>query len=218
MTQRLSKPLKKYFYLFIIILVSVFIVLFLPDQIIHHKTCNKLYQSASEIPKNKVGLLLGTSKYIRKGEINLFYKNRIEATLILFNHQKIDYILISGDNGLIEYNEPMTIKNDLVKAGIPEERIFLDYAGFRTWDSMIRAKKVFGETQLTIISQKFQNERAIFIGRVQNMDVVGFNAQDVPTSYGLKTMVREKMARIKLFIDILINKKPKYLGDTIQIG
>lgn len=78
-------------------------------------------------------------------------------------------------------------------------------------------KKIFGETKFTVISQQFQNERAIYIGLRNHMDLIGFNAHDVPKSYGAKTMLREKFARINLFIDILINKQPKYLGNTIVI-
>ncbi|MFA6401272.1 MAG: ElyC/SanA/YdcF family protein [Salinivirgaceae bacterium] len=192
-------------------------ILFGPDQLIKCRTKLKLYNTVEEIPHNKVGLLLGTSKYATTGQINLFYQYRIDAAVSLFTQKKIDYILISGDNGLIEYNEPRTIRNDLIKAGIPSESIIMDYAGFRTWDSVIRAKKVFGETKFTIISQQFQNERAIFIGARNQMELIGFNAQDVSKTYGARTMLREKLARINLIFDIIINKQPKYLGSTIVI-
>ena len=200
--------------------ISLFIILFLffaPSILIVLSSKNKTYNSVKELPHNKVGLLLGTSKYVTRGHINLYYKYRIEATVKLFNAKKIDYILISGDNGQVEYNEPKTIRQDLIKMGIPSERIFLDYAGFRTWDSIIRAKKVFGETKLTVISQEFHNERAIFIGIRNKMDIIGYNAKDVSRKYGGKTKVREKFARIKLMIDIIFNKQPKYLGKRIEI-
>lgn len=201
----------------ILIIISFLILLFGPDSFISFRTQSRLYNQVSEIPHNRVGLLLGTSKYQSQGHINLFYKYRLNAAIELFNNHKIDFILISGDNGQIEYNEPKTIRDDLVTAGIPQNRIFLDYAGFRTWDSIIRAKKVFGETQMTVISQKFHNERAIFIGNRNRMKLIGFNAQDVPQGYGTKTMIREKLARIKLMLDIVFNKQPRYLGKTIKI-
>jgi len=199
------------------IVSAVLLLLFGPDQLIKYRTKLKHYNTIEDIPHNKVGLLLGTSKYSTTGQINLFYQYRIDAAVSLFTQQKIEYILISGDNGLIEYNEPRTIRNDLIKAGIPSDCIVLDYAGFRTWDSIIRAKKVFGETKFTVISQQFQNERAIFIGARNQMDIIGFNAQDVSKSYGAKTQFREKFARINLIFDIIINKQPKYLGSTIMI-
>ncbi len=194
------------------------LLLFLgPNILIKQSVKSELYHASSEIPHNRVGLLLGTSKYISKGTINLYYQYRIDAAVALFEHKKIDFILISGDNGQIEYNEPKTIRNDLIAAGIPSECIFLDYAGFRTWDSIIRAKKVFGETNLTVISQQFHNERAIYIGKFNGMKIIGYNAQDVPKKYGKKTMIRELFARIKLVIDIAVDKQPKYLGQTINI-
>ena len=93
----------------------------------------------------------------------------------------------------------------------------MDFAGFRTYDSMIRANKVFGLDKFTVISQKFHNERAIYIARKLNLDVVGFNAEDVAQYYGFKTNVREKFARVKVFIDFLFNKKPHFLGSPITI-
>jgi len=208
---------KKKIALLLLIVSAAILILYGPDQLIRYRTKQKLYNTIEEIPHNKVGLLLGTSKYATTGQVNLYYQYRIDAAVSLYNQQKIDYILISGDNGLIEYNEPRTIRNDLIKAGIPSDCIVLDYAGFRTWDSIIRAKKVFGETKFTVISQQFQNERAIFIGARNQMDLIGFNAKDVSKSYGAKTLFREKFARVNLIFDIIINKQPKYLGNTIVI-
>lgn len=209
------KRKKNIFRLFI--LFSILIIFFIPDVIIKIGCNNRIYNSTHEVPNNKIGLLLGTSKYLTTGQHNLYYKYRIEAAIRLYKSGKIQFLLISGDNGQIEYNEPQTIKNDLVKQGIPANKIYLDYAGFRTWDSIIRAKKVFGESKFTVISQEFHNERAIFIGNRNNMDLVGFNADDVVGKQGAKIKLREKFARNKLFIDILVNKQPRYLGKTIEI-
>lgn len=203
--------------LLIILLFTILFLFLSPTFLIELGSRNKTFNSISEVPYNRVGLLLGTSKYVSRGTINLYYQYRIDAAVDLFNAKKIDYILISGDNGQIEYNEPKTIRGDLIKRGIPSNRIYLDYAGFRTWDSIIRAKKVFGETNMTVISQKFHNQRAIFIGLRNKMNIIGYNAKDVSKKYGRKTKIREKFARIKLIIDIIINKKPKYLGATIEI-
>jgi len=201
-----------------IIVISILLLVFAgPNLLIKWASTNKTYEAIIDIPKNRVGLLLGTSKYVSKGQINLYYKYRIDAAVELYNAGKIEFILISGDNGQIEYNEPKTIRDDLIKYGIPNSKIYLDYAGFRTWDSIIRAKKVFGESEFTVISQKFHNQRAIFIGMRSKMKLVGFNAKDVPKNYGSKTRLREIFARIKLILDILINKQPKYLGSTIEI-
>ncbi len=187
--------------------------------IIYHwmgfKTRNLVYDDVSTIPYNKVGLVLGTGKYLASGNINLFYKYRIDAAVKLYEAQKIEYILVSGDNGRTDYDEPSDFKNDLIAQGIPENKIFSDYAGFRTLDSMVRAKEIFGQTSITVISQKFHNQRAIYIADQFDLNAIGFNAKD--HKRGKMTHVREYFARSKASLDIVFNVKPKFLGDTILI-
>lgn len=167
-------------------------------------------------PKN-VGLLLGTSKFLSNGSPNDFFFNRIDATVELYNSNKIKFIIISGDNSKKDYNEPLDMKNELVKRGIPEDKIFLDYAGFRTLDSVIRAKEIFGQNSFIIISQKFHNERAVYLARRNGIDAYGYNAKEVEAYKGFKTKIREYFARDKVFIDILFNTEPKFLGEKITI-
>ncbi|WP_020527490.1 SanA/YdcF family protein [Flexithrix dorotheae] len=177
-----------------------------------------VYENLDEIPKNKVGLLLGTSKHLIQGGQNPYFKYRIDAAERLFNSGKIEFILVSGDNQTRSYNEPVDMQKALMKRNIPEEKIILDYAGFRTLDSVIRCKKVFGQNEVTIISQEFHNKRAIYISRKSGLKAIGYNARDVTLSRGLKVQTREALARVKLFIDLYItNQGPKFLGDKIEI-
>ena len=162
------------------------------NQRVSWKTKNLTFDTLTELPTKKVALVLGTSKYVGNGSTNLFYKYRIDATVKLYNEGKIKFILISGDNGTHRYNEPKTFKADLIARGIPEEIIFLDYAGFRTLDSIVRCKKVFGENDIVIISQKFHNERAIYLAQSYGMKAIGFNAQDINGRYGI-TPISENM-------------------------
>ncbi len=189
----------------------------LSNKIIKNSSRKHLYGSTAQIPYNKVGLLLGTSKYLSNKTINQYYQNRIDATISLFKAGKIDFVIVSGDNSRKEYDEPTTIKNDLIKGGIPAEKIILDYAGFRTLDSIIRCKKIFGQNSITIISQKFHNERALFIAKHKGIKAVGFNAKDVTKYYGFKTQIREKFARVKTVIDLIFGKGPKFLGEPIEV-
>jgi SanA protein len=181
------------------------------------KTNIFLYNNPSLVPANKVGVLLGTSKYIRKGLLNEYWKNRIAATVTLFNSGKIKNVIISGDNSTMYYNEPNEMKKELIKLGIPDSVIYLDYAGFRTFDSMIRTYKIFGQHSFTVISQEFHNQRAVYIARHYGIYAIGFNAKEVSTYNGFKTELREKFARVKLFLDFLVDKQPKFLGDTVLI-
>ncbi len=187
------------------------------DKIVVKAASEKLYNSTEDIPKNKVGLLLGTAKYLSSGQLNLFYKYRIDAAVKLYKAGKVEFILVSGDNSRKDYDEPTTIKNDLVSKGIPAEKIFLDYAGFRTLDSIVRSKAIFGQEKLTVISQPFHNERALFIASKKGVDAIGYNAQDVSLAYGFKVQIREKLARNKMILDLIFGKKPKYLGEQIII-
>lgn len=177
----------------------------------------KTYNNTDEIPNNKVGLLLGTAKYLGDGRVNLFYQYRINAAVKLYQSGKIQYILISGDNGTVHYDEPTTFKADLVAAGIPENRIFLDYAGFRTLDSVVRSKEIFQQESITIISQQFHNERAIAIANAKGIQAVGFNAKDVGGNNGFKVKIREAFARVAMCLDLLFGTQPKFLGEKITI-
>jgi SanA protein len=167
--------------------------------------------------QTKVGLLLGTSRFLKSGYKNEYFFNRIQATVELFNAKKIKYVIVSGDNSRKDYNEPLDMKNELMKNGIPDSLIYLDYAGLRTLDSVLRAKIIFGQNEFIIISQKFHNERAVFIARQNAIAAFGYNAKDVVKMSGLKTKIREYFARVKVFIDDFLNVKPKYLGNKIKI-
>lgn len=177
------------------------------------------YDSVGALPANKVGLLLGTGKYTKRGNENQHYLYRIDAAEAAFKAGKVQYILASGDNSRRTYDEPSQMKADLVARGIPAERIVLDYAGFRTLDSVVRAKQIFGLSQMTIISQRFHNERAIYLARHQGIEAIGFDAADATAYNGFKTKMREKLARVAAFLDIHVwHRQPKFLGEPVVIG
>lgn len=209
----MKKKVKILVVLFVLFLISIWIC----NYTITATAKGKTYSSTTAIPKNKVGLVLGTSKKLANGRPNLYYEYRIRATLELFKAQKIDFVLVSGDNGSVYYNEPETFKKDLVAGGIPESKIFLDYAGFRTLDSMVRAKTIFGLDSVTVISQKFHTERAIYIAQKKGLNAIGYNAKAISGTPGFKVQFREYFARVKVFIDLLTNKKPKFYGTAIEI-
>jgi SanA protein len=210
--------MKKWFVRIVILGVLTMTLVFFLNYLVVSQASDKIYTEASETPVRKVGLLLGTGKFVGGGWVNLFYKHRIEAAVALYNAGRINYILISGDNSREGYNEPTSMKEDLMAAGIPENAIYLDYAGFRTLDSIVRCKEIFGETDITVISQQFHNERAIYLAESNGMKAIGYNATDISGRYGLKTHLREYLARTKMFLDILMGKKPKFLGESVDIG
>lgn len=202
-------------FLFFILISGLSI--FLSNKLIEKNATGKVYSETKDIPMNKVGLILGTSKRLTDGRINLYYQFRLEAAIQLFKSGKIKYIVISGDNSSTNYDEPTDFKNDLIKAGIPENKLFLDFAGFRTLDSVVRIKEIFGQNAVTIISQQFHNERAIYLAEHFNIKAIGFNARGISGRYALKVQLREYLARVKVFVDIVFNVQPKFLGDKIAI-
>ncbi len=203
---------------FIIILLFLGFFITFSNLWVKKEAENRVYSSIEKIPSNKVGLVLGTSKYLKNGQVNLYFIYRIQAAVDLFNAGKIDYILISGDNGNKNYDEPTDFKNELIKNGIPADKIYLDYAGFRTLDSVVRAKEIFGLGSVTIISQKFHNERAVFLAEHFGLNAVGFNAKDVQGIISLRLKIREYLARTKAVLDIIWSVQPKFLGKRISIG
>ncbi|CAZ96567.1 MULTISPECIES: SanA/YdcF family protein [Zobellia] len=208
---------KNYYKICGALVASLFLLIFLCNLIISSSAEGKTFNSLEALPKNRVGIVLGTSKKLIGGLPNPYYTFRIEATLELYQAQKIDFVLVSGDNGTRYYNEPNTIKKDLISKGIPAEKIFLDFAGFRTLDSMVRAKEVFGLNDVTVISQEFHNQRAIYLAEKKGLKAIGYNAKSISGRQGLKVRLREYLARVKVFIDLLFNTQPKFFGERVDI-
>jgi SanA protein len=137
MVKRLWQTL---FFVVIIFVISVLAI----DVLIDDSSKNRLYDLVENVPKRGVAIVLGTAKYVRKGKINYYYQYRIDAAVKLYKSGKVKAILVSGDNATPYYNEPARMKRDLIKQGVPKSKIYLDFAGFRTLDSILRAKEIFG--------------------------------------------------------------------------
>lgn len=169
------------------------------------------------LPNEKVGLLLGTSKTLNNGSPNPYFKYRIDAAAKLYHSGRIQNIIASGDNSRENYNEPEDMKNELIKLGVPADKIYEDFAGFRTLDSVVRAKEIFGQESFIVISQRFHNERAVYLAHRNGIQAYGYNAKDVDKEAGFKTNAREKLARVKVFWDFLFDVDPKFGGEKIEI-
>lgn len=210
-----SKLLKRVFLFTFLFLLCWF---FGANWAIRSNAEGKVFDQVSQCPKVKTALVLGTSRTNKRGNENLYFSYRIKAAVELYRAGKVRFILVSGDNSIKTYDEPTDMKNALVAAGIPASRIYLDYAGFRTLDSMERALKVFGQKEVIVVSQRFHNERAIYLGEHFGMTVYGYNARDVAKMGGFKTKVRERFARMKVFWDILFGIDSKFLGEQVEIS
>ena len=209
---------KRTLFLLFSFLAIIMAVVIISNIIVENKTKDKIYGKSDIIPYNKVGLVLGTNKYLANNRLNPFYSYRIDAAVRLFKSGKIDFIIVSGDNRKKSYNEPKQMKNDLIRMGVPVKKIFLDYAGFRTLDSVVRCNAIFGQSKFTIISQGFHNKRAVYIALSKGYDAIGYNARTITLKKGYKTYIRELLARVNMMIDLyVIHKQPKFFGETIKI-
>ncbi|NDK99834.1 outer membrane permeability protein SanA [Photorhabdus bodei] len=186
------------------------------DRWISWKTAPYVFDDLKQLPEREVGIVLGTAKYYLSGAPNQYYMYRIQGAINAYNSDKIKYLLLSGDNAQQSYNEPVTMRRDLVKAGIPAANIVLDFAGFRTLDSIVRTRKVFNTNDFTIITQRFHCERALFIAMHMGIDAQCY-AVSTPKNM-ITVRLREIIARLGALTDLYILKRePRFLGPLIPI-
>ena len=177
-----------------------------------------LFDTVLDLPEVEVALVLGTSERVSDGRLNVFFVNRMRAAYELYEAGKIEKILVSGDNGREDYNEPESMKDALVNLGVAEEDITLDYAGFRTLDSVVRAEEIFGLDEMIIVSQKFHNERALFIARSRGLEAYAYNARSPEFGMAPRVFIREVLARVYMIWDLYVNDTgPKYLGEELEV-
>jgi len=209
---KFPSSIKKIWLSTIAFVLTATVAIILVDRVVSWKTEDKIYSDASLLPSYDVALVLGTSKYLGR-ILNDYYANRINAAIALYDKKRVNTFLLSGDNAHRSYNEPWTMKRDLLKAGVPEESIFLDYAGFRTLDSIVRSKEIFDADEFIIITQKFHCERALFIANYYDIHAVCLAVPGPQQYSGVSIRFREVFARVKAVLDLyLFRTQPKFLG------
>ncbi|HVT36395.1 MAG TPA: ElyC/SanA/YdcF family protein [Nevskiaceae bacterium] len=174
-----------------------------------------MYTDASLLPETEVGLVLGTSPHLADGKPSPSFFGRIRAAVDLYQQGKVRHLIVSGANPDSTYNEPRRMLQELLKAGIPQKDITMDFAGFRTLDSIQRAQAVWGLSQFTIITQRSHCFRAVFLGKKLGLNVVGYVARmgEQGDDFGPRNPIREIFARPLAVLDLVILKtQPKFLG------
>lgn len=197
------------------------LIIFVSNQYVEKSTEDFLFEKAADVPEVDVALVLGTSAKNSWGSTNIFFKNRMDAAAFLYKSGKVKHLLLSGDNHTRSYNEPEAMRKALMARGVPAHAITLDFAGFRTFDSVIRAERVFGQKKFVVVSQPFHNARAVFIARRKGIEAWGYNARRVSRRISPKTYVREYFARVKAVLDVhILGTEPKFLGkkELIQVS
>lgn len=204
----MKKRIKISCWLLTVSAIACLALMLICNQIVVSNAKGKAFSDIDSIKYNKVGLLLGTTPQARIGRItNAFFTYRIDAAEQLYKARKIEKILVSGDeNSLDGVNETKCMRDSMVARGIPAKDIILDGKGYRTINSIINANKVYGVKSFTIISQKFHNERAIYQAEHLGLDIEGiqaYNAEMPKTRRAFITTIREYLARVKMFIDLM---------------
>lgn len=207
---------KLFRYLSILAFASI-IFLFITNIYIINSTQHQITSDIKKLSHVHAAIVLGTNPKLGNGLSNPYFTYRMQASYDLYKNHKIDFLIVSGDNSNQLYNEPIAMRDALIAAGIPDSAIFLDYAGLRTFDSMIRLKEIFGVDSAIVVSQEFHNQRAIFIANKLSMYVMGYNAKNILQEADLYTKMRECMAKSKVFLDFWFGIKPKFGGEQIPI-
>lgn len=175
------------------------------------------HASTDQVPATPAALVLGCSPMIGSMK-NLFFEYRMDAAAQLYQSGKARALIVSGDNGTKEYDEPTAMREALMKRCVPEQAIYCDYAGFRTLDSVVRAQSIFGQKRFIIVSQRFHNERAVFLARQHGLEAEALDAKDLTRSSGWKTHLREYLARVQAVLDVtLLQTQPKFDGPPVVI-
>lgn len=184
-----------------------------------YSTSDQYSEKIGELPDCDVALVLGTSSTPNGVHYNRYFYERMITASDLYHSCKVKHFILSGDNHKEGYNEPEDMKDLLMKLGVPREAMTLDYAGFRTLDSVVRAKKVFGQEKFYIVSQRFHIPRALYIANATGVETYGVEAQTTVLGSRHRWVVtREILARCKAFLDLYIfGVSPKYLGEPIKL-
>ena len=186
--------------------------------IVAHSAGDRIADNISAVRPATAALVPGTSRRVRSGASNPYFANRIEAAAELWRAGKIEYIIVSGNQARGGYDEPRDMRDALVAKGVPAAKIYRDYAGFRTLDSVLRAREIFGQDRVIVVSQRFQIERALFLAQSHGILFDGFEAADVALPRGLQTRAREVLARMWAIVDLVVDRRAKFGGTAVVLG
>ena len=204
------KRRRQILYSSIAILVILAIIVALCNISVDRNAEGRTFSNINDVPTMQTALLLGTNPKTRDGKRpSSFYMARIKATAELYKHGKFKQLIISGDKRE-GYDEPQTMRHDLIERGVPDSIITMDGQGYRTLLSMRNIKQHFRVNKMIIISQKWHNERSIFLADKMNIKAVGYNADDVRHPRAIWTHIRELLARVKLFIDLYVTHRKDF--------
>lgn len=168
----------------------------------------RIHTDPAEVPPHDVALVLG-AQVLPSGRPSRYLRGRLDAAIALYRAGRVRAVLVSGDNGTNGYDEPGVMRSHLEQHGIPAGRIVEDHAGFDTYDSMVRARRVFGADSAVLVSQAYHLPRAIAIARLTGLDAVGFADTSMPVTPRMRSYeLREVLAGVKMVLDVVGHRRP----------
>ncbi|MDO4997269.1 MAG: ElyC/SanA/YdcF family protein [Neisseria sp.] len=192
---------------FLLIILSLALA---ADVFISFYTKKRSFHRAEQVPNCDFALVLGTAKYLKSGKVNLYYQNRINAAIALWQAGKVGAIVVSGHGLGNAISETECMQADLVAAGIPATAIWQDSAGLRTLDSIIRFQQKFPTQSVCIVSQPFHNQRALIQAQAHGIRAYALHAQVIGYRSGWKIHARERFSRLRLWYDLLFKRPARY--------
>jgi len=208
--------LKKYLKIFVFLVIIGIIAIVSVNYYVKSSTKNRIQYSIKKFPKNDVGIIFGAG--IKDNQPSKYLKDRLDAGILLYKANRINKILLSGDNGRDEYDELTVMKNYCYQHGVDTTKIFIDYAGFDTYSTMYRAKHIFNIKKATLISQEYHLNRAIYIGNKLGIKSTGYSANQGEYKGYKYVTFREYLSTFKSFLDVIRNREPHFLGNPIDIN
>lgn len=181
-------------------------------------SASRIFSDPKDLPEIDVALVLGAAPIGPEGGPNRYFEYRLDAAALLWRAGKAKFLLVSGDNRRPDYDEPTAMRAGLISRGVPAEAIYRDFAGVRTNDSILRARDVFGQARLIVVSQRFHLSRALFLAREANVEAWGLEAKDVDRAYSIVTVLRRYPSALRAYWDVWLETPPHHAGEPIVIG
>lgn len=197
-------------------IIAVILAVIITNVVVHLKAKPYIYKEVKDIPAMETAVILGAGLY-ENGNLSPLFRDRVDKAVELYNAGKVSKILASGDNSTVAHNEVEPVRDYLIAHGVSAENIFLDHAGFDTYSTMYRARDIFEVNGIIVVTQEFHLPRAIFIARALGLDAQGVSAGGADVAPA-RNYVREVFANEKAVMDLILHRKPKFLGDTIPIS
>lgn len=180
------------------------------------ETCGRIYTDTSNLSGYDCILVLGAGVY-PSGEPSPMLRDRLERGLELYNQGASNKVIVSGDHGSQYYDEVNVMKSWLVDAGVESDDVFMDHAGFSTYESLFRARDVFCAKSVVIVTQRYHLYRALYVAKALGLEAVGVPAEEITYSGQVYRDVRELAARTKDWIYTLVKPQPEFLGETVPV-